>query len=257
MFHKRLLAIIALLPVLGQLTALSGSTPVDRQLRISELAMYKYEGFQPYDVVARVLDGRGSPVDDAYVTITSASAGSVEATLRNSGRGYYVGCDLDWVDAPSGSLTTVVRVSQEGSKPTAASVRDHRGNYCGAGEPQIRPPKVSAAKQDGDKKPLDIQVEVVDETGAPVQGAFVFARATDFVRFVDAPLQDVGHGKYLSCNFGQFNSKGAGAISIHVSVSARGYRPAENDGTNKVGRLCESILPSEIDISSHRAMSPQ
>jgi hypothetical protein len=257
MFHKSFMVIIALLPVLGQLTTLSESTPVDRQLRVSEISMYKYEGYQPYDVVARVLDGRGTPIDDAYVTIVSTAAGRVGAILRNTGRGYYVGCDLDWVNAPSGSLTTVVKVAQEGSKPTSATIHDHRGNYCGAGEPQIRPPRITAAKQDGDKKPLDIQVEVVDETGAPVPGAVVFTRATDFVRYVDAPLEDIGHGKYLSCNFGQFNSKGAGAISIHVRASAKGYRPAENDGTNKVGRICQDILPSEINISSHRSMSPQ
>ena len=104
--------------------------------------------------------------------------------------------------------------------------------------PQLHVSEPVAAKPDGKKQPLDLFVDVTDEAGNPVKGAKVLARVTDYETFVDAPLTEVGNGRYMACAFGYFNGKGKGATAIHVRAEAAGYTPGESDGTNDVGKLC-------------------
>lgn len=245
MFGKGLLAMASLLLAMAQLTALGASDSPREQLRIDKLVVYKYQGYQPYDVVAHVVDGSGATVKDAEVSVLYASLNKIPLELKNQGNGYYVGCDLEVVDAPSGTLSVMVQAVRKDLKSDIVTAHDQRGNYCGAGEPQISNLKIVAAKPDGEKQPLDIQVEVFDETGAPVAEALVYARVTDYQHFVDSPLKDMGNGKYGVCEFGTFTSKGAGALGIHVRASAPGLRPNENDATNEVGRLCDLVPPSQ------------
>lgn len=110
---------------------------------------------------------------------------------------------------------------------------------CGC-EAQLHVSKPTAAKPDGDKQPLDLFVDLTDEIGKPIEGAKVWARATDFETFVDAPLTGVGNGRYMACSFGYFNGKGEGALAIHIRAEKTGYREGESDGvsTNTLGGLC-------------------
>ena len=109
--------------------------------------------------------------------------------------------------------------------------------YEGA-EPQLYVSEPKAAKPDGKKQPLDLSVELTDESGNPVVGAKVLARATDFETYVDAYLTDMGNGNYSTCAFGYFNGWGEGAVSVHVRAEKAGYTSGASDGSNTVGRLC-------------------
>jgi hypothetical protein len=112
------------------------------------------------------------------------------------------------------------------------------GQLCANCDLQLVVSVPKAAKPDGDKQPLDLSVQLTDENGNPVVGAKVIARATDFETFVDAPLTDLGNGRYAVCAFGTFNGVGAGAVRIHVRADKPGYRQGASDGSNSVGRLC-------------------
>jgi hypothetical protein len=109
---------------------------------------------------------------------------------------------------------------------------------CAGGAPQLAVSAPKAAKPDGANQPLDLSIELTDGNGNPVLGAKVIARATDFGTFVDAPLTDLGQGRYAACAFGTFNGAGAGAVRIHVRAEKPGYTPGASDGSNSVGRLC-------------------
>ena len=126
--------------------------------------------------------------------------------------------------------------------PARASAHMSEANTTGklyaGGELQLYVSEPKAAKPDGEKQPLDLSVELIDESGNPIEGAKVLARATDFETHVDAYLTDMGNGLYAACAFGKFNGSGEGAVAIHVRAQKEGYTPGSNDGTNDVGRLC-------------------
>lgn len=237
---KRLLILAGLLPLATQFNGGPGAgpDPIDTTLMFGQLAVYKYEGYQPYDVVARVVDGNGDPVSDASVSLVFAQLGKGSIPLKSTGKGFYLGCDLEWVDAPSGALSARVIAAKKGMSSAEAIVSDQPGNACGLGESQIFVSGLEAAKPDGVKQPLDVVVRLKDESGTPVSGATVRARATDFHHYVDVTLTDMGGGKYMACTMGLFDTKGADEISIHVNASAPNYRSGDADGTNKVGFLC-------------------
>ena len=118
-----------------------------------------------------------------------------------------------------------------------------RSMSCEGGEPQLYVSEPLAAKPDGDKQPLDLVIELTDDSDSPVVGAKVMARVTDFQTHVDAKLTDLGNGRYAACVFGYFNGSGSGALGIHVRAEKAGYMPGANDGTNFVGRLCTTPDP--------------
>ncbi len=248
----RFLAVVALLPLLAQVTGspVTGPDPIDTTLRFDKLAVYKYEGFQPYDVVARVVDGNGQPVDGADVKVVFAATGKTAIPLKSTGKGNYIGCDLEWIDAPSGDLTIRVVAQKRGMLTAEATVKDQPGNGCGAGEPQLYISKIDADKLNGSKKSLDVALRVTDERGLPVKGAEVMIRATDYHNYVDARLADAGDGKYMACSLGSFDTSGAGQIVIHARASALGYREAEADSVNKVGTICSRQAPPSDDTTT-------
>jgi hypothetical protein len=121
------------------------------------------------------------------------------------------------------------------------------GKQYEGSDPQLYVSEPKAAKPDGDKQPLDLSIELTDESGNPIEGAKVRARATDFENFVDAYLTDMGDGHYSACAFGYFNGSGEGAVRIHIRADKPGYVGGAGDGSNSVGSLCllSGPLPSE------------
>jgi hypothetical protein len=126
--------------------------------------------------------------------------------------------------------------------PTGASAQGPEAttisNLYGGKELQLNVSKPKAAKPDGQKQPLDLSVELTGDGGNPIVGAKVLARATDFQTFVDAPLTDMGNGRYSACAFGYFNGSGEGALRIHIRADKPGYTSGAGDGSSYVGRIC-------------------
>jgi hypothetical protein len=218
--------------------------PIDNMLRFEELTVYKYDGFQPYDVVARVVDGNGDPATHANVKLLFIPLSKASIALKELKDGYYIGCDVETLDMPSGKLQVTAAAAKRGFITAQATASDQPGNACGGGESQLFVSTLEAAKPDGEMKSLDMVVHVSDETGSPVQGASVLARITDFNQYVDVLLTDMGGGKYMACSVGAFNSTGVSQLSIHVQASAKGYRQGAADGTNQVGTICSRPVPS-------------
>jgi hypothetical protein len=255
---KRLLAVAGLLPLMVQMTGLPGGgpDPINTVLRFEELVVYKYEGNQPYDVVARLVDGNGDPATGAQVKVIFAALAKWPIELKEMKSGVYIGCDLETVDIPSGELLLRVAAEKKGYSSILESTTDQRGNACGEGEPQIYISKVQASKLNGAKQPLDVFVYLEDETGAPVTEATVMARATDFDQHVDAALTHMGGGKYLACALGNFSTRGGGQISIHLHATAKGYREAASDTVNTVGTICGKAGPPPVTEGGDDGTAP-
>jgi hypothetical protein len=138
-------------------------------------------------------------------------------------------------------LTALALLPPAGASAQTLKTQDAKivGNQHEGGAPQLYVSEPKAAKPDGEKQPLDLSVELTDQSGNPIEGAKVMARATDFQTFVDAPLTDMGNGRYTACAFGYFNGSGEGALRIHIRAEKTGYRAGAGDGSNSVGRLCK------------------
>jgi hypothetical protein len=242
---KKIVAVLALLPVL----VLAASYPahpasadiIQRQLRIVSVQAFKFQGYQPLDVMVQITDEFEAPVSDANVDIALPSGEDIR--LKGLGKGTYLGCDVAYFDGPAKGVVVAASANKKGWKGAGATTRANVGNLCGAGEPQMIVQSIQAAKLDGKRQPLTINVRIVDEMGQPVVGAKVLARATDFNTYRDGPLKDLGNGYYGSCAFGFFDTIGEGAISIHVRADLPGFRSGQSDARNSVGTLCNTPLP--------------
>ena len=259
MFGTSIIVVVAaLLPLVTPMGAIRGGgpDPSNNTLRFEQFTVFKYEGNQPYDVVTEVVDIDGNPATGADVRIIFAALSKEDIPLKEMKPGVYIGCDVETLDMASGDLRINVAAAKKGYISAVESTNDQRGNACGAGEPQAYITKVEAAKPNGANQPLDVFVYLSDESGRPVKGARVMARATDFILHVDRPLKDLGDGRYLGCSIGKFSTVGPGQISLHVSASAAGYRSTEADTVNSVGRLCSR--PSDIPppLASARDANP-
>jgi hypothetical protein len=258
---KKIVALLALLPLV-MLTAphIASADITGRQLRIASLQAFKYQGYQPLDVLVQVTDEYGTLVSDANVVAGyDTPTGPQGKLLKSLGKGMYLGCDIDYLDGPAKMVVLTAAANKKGMKETSASARANVGNLCGAGEAQILVQQIQAAKPDGKGMPLSILVRIIDETGRPVLGAKVLARATDFHSYVDAPLIERGDGYYVSCAFAFFDTKGEGAISIHVRAESPGLRNGSGDTRNVVGSLCTNVFPppppNSANAGSGRALS--
>jgi hypothetical protein len=268
---KKMVVLIALLPLVMLSMPHSASADISgRLLRITYLKAFKYTGFGPLDVVAQVTDEYGTLVSDATLVITYDRATRRDRVLKSSGKGLYVGCDIDGFLTFSNGMAVMATASRKGMEDASAKAQTVEGDLCGstsssaanvanvanvanianaAGKggadqamPRLVPQKINAAKPDG-KTPLDISLVVTDQSGKPVTGAKVLVRATDFNHHVDVTLVDRGNGIYSACAIGMFDTKGAGAIRIHVSAQRPGYQSSEADADNVVGALCSNVLP--------------
>src|SRR6266487_3509534 len=140
-----LVALPLALALMGTRSAAADPVPSDRALRFDSVQAYKYEGYQPLDVVARVVDNKGDAVDDADVLVILPD-GSVSFVLKSIGKGYYLGCDIAYVQGPQ----VLAVVAKKKDWITAyINVKSQPGNRCGAGEPQLHVSEPVAAKPDG------------------------------------------------------------------------------------------------------------
>jgi hypothetical protein len=215
------------------------------QLVFASVSAQRYEGDQPVDLFAELLDIEGAPVEGAAITVeinTSSSAQLRKVQLEEKGRGLYIACDAAYMQGSSGEDVYVFTATKNRMHPAQEKVQSKRGNMCGEGEPQIHIASVQAAKVDGPNKPLSVLVELVDDGGNPVHDAKVRVRATNFEHYRDVNVSETSSGKYSDCNVALFSTDGPGEIVIMVQASADGYRSAYAWGENTVGYLCTTTV---------------
>jgi hypothetical protein len=215
------------------------------QLRFETVAAFRYDGDQPVDLYAVLVDDVGAPVEGATVTVqvsTSPSAQVRTLQLDEKGSGIYVACDAVYPDTARGASLFEFTGTLGRMHPAQAKTGSKPGNLCGAGEPQLHIASVRAAKADGKNQPLSVQVDLVDGAGNPVTGASVHVRATDYREHVDLYLPDAGGGRYFACNAGTFDTSGPGLIELMVYATAKGYRSDTAWTQNQVGYLCTTTV---------------
>ena len=217
-------------------------------LAFAYVAAYRYEGAQPVDLVAKVVDVEGMPVEGANIAVQITNSRSAQARtvlLKEEGNGAYVACDAAYLEGPSDVDLYEFTATKDRMHPAVATVKGLRGNICGDGVPEIRIASIQAAKLDGAGQPLSVIVDLVDDGGNPVAGASVLVRATDLRKHVDLHLADAGGGRYSDCNVGLFDTSGKGQISLMVYATAKGYREATEWTENSVGYLCTTTVQQQ------------
>ena len=223
-------------------------------LKFAFVSAYRYEGDQPVDVFAKLVDSQGEGVQGATVTVeisTSRSAQPIAIQLSDQGDGSYLACDATYLQGPSDEDLYVFTATKDRMHPAQDKVKGSRGNLCGEGEPQIHIASIAAAKLDGKGQPLSVVVDLVDDGGNPVTGADVLIRATDLRTHVDMHLPGGDGGRYADCDVALFDTEGAGQIGLMVNASAKGYRTATAWAENTVGYLCTN--PVQVQTTARRA----
>jgi hypothetical protein len=240
------LAVVALSVAVLTATPAAATTVNDypeEALQFGSVAAYRYEGDQPVDLFAEVLDVEGSPVEGATVTVeirTSRSAQPRLVHLEDKGSGLYTACDAAYLEGATDTDIYEFTASKDRMHPAFAKVKSDRGNLCGEGEPQIHIASVQAAKLDGAGKPLSVIVDLVDDGGNPVTGANVMIQVTDLRTQIEIGLSEANGGRYADCDVARFDTAGAGQIGVMVYASAPGYRSATAWAENTVGYLCSN-----------------
>jgi hypothetical protein len=238
------LAAVALIVAVLTATPAAATTVSDYPedaLQFGSVVAYRYEGDQPVDLFAEVLDAEGTPVEGAVVMVeisTSRSARPSLVQLEDQGGGLYRACDATYLEGATETDIYEFTASKDRMHPAFARVKSDRGNLCGKGEPQIHIASVQAAKLDGAGKPLSVIVDLVDDGGDPVAGADVIIQVTDVRSQIEMRLSEASGGRYADCDVAYFDTMGAGQIGIMVYASADGYRSATAWTENAVGYLC-------------------
>src|SRR5512138_288666 len=186
-------------------------------LKFAFVGAYRYEGAQPVDLLAKVVDDRGMPVEGATVTVqinSSASAQVRTIRLEDEGSGAYVACDAVYLNGPTENDLYTFTATMGRMQPAVAQVKSDLRNACGAGQPQIRIASAKAQKLDGKGQPLSVLVQLVDDGGNSVTGARVRVSAAGNFDSADTYLAEIGGGRYLNCNVARFDTSGAGQIGV-------------------------------------------
>ena len=217
-------------------------------LKFASVATYRYEGHQPVDLYAEVVDVQGTPIDDATVTVevnTSRSAQPVTIHLENEGNGIYTACDAAILDSKIDSDIYKFTATKDRMHPAIEKVKSQRGDLCSASEPQIHIASIQAAKLDGEDQPLSVIVELVDDFDNPVEDANVLITVTNLRRQIEMYLPDVGGGSYADCDVALLDTTGAGQIEVTVFASAPGYASATARTENTVGNHCATTAQDQ------------